>query len=263
MTLNFLELRLVASASLVVALAGCPGKPGETDTDGEGSSSAGSSAADETTAGHGTTSGAPTTGADSEAGSGTSGGGGATDGDETTAATTGPGTTTSADTGTSDTGVDPAIDAACTAGCQHIFECEQGLPGTIEDCKIGCLESWGAPSCGDAGVTFLQCLAGMTCPELIAYIEMDEPGVCAEAAEAADAACGGQVCEMSAGGGQGECSIGRDCGDGLQELQCDGTTCTCFDAGVPGESCEDEGVCALDVDAQSAVAQTCCGWDWS
>lgn len=255
MTLNWRGLGTISAFLFTTGFAGCaPKEPGETDSASSGS--AGDSTAGDST---GVT---PTSGGDGHS----STGGGATEsaGSETAE----PGTSTTAEpgteTGSTETGGGSAIEVACAKGCAHIFECDKDLPGTPADCNEGCVESWGGPECGDLGVAFIECLAAMSCPELVAFLEKDEPGVCADEAEAADAVCTAGTCEMTAGGGRGGmCSIGRDCGDGLQDFRCDGTTCTCVEDGVPGESCEDEGVCAMDTEVQAAVAQSCCGWDWS
>ena len=64
-----------------------------------------------------------------------------------------PGTSTTAEPGTStggDTGED--VGMVCMAVCEHIFECVADLPGTVADCHDGCVDGWGDPSCGQAGV---------------------------------------------------------------------------------------------------------------
>lgn len=243
-------LRTIASLSVALALTACPDKGSETESDSQGSGTGGSSS----------TTVEPTTGGTGD--TGTTAGGMSEGMSETTAE---PGTTTTEPNPTTGGGSEDLM-ASCMAACGHIFECVQGLPGTIDDCMAGCIDQWGGPECGQAGLDFLDCLIGMNCKQVQGYIEDDEPGMCAAAAEAADAVCdggGGQICEMSGGGGQGECSVSRDCGDGVEEFACDGELCTCIVDGVPGESCMDTGVCDLDIDAQGAAAEACCGWVWS
>lgn len=257
MNLTWRNLGTISAFLFIAGLTGCaPKEPGETDSASEGS-------AGDTTATAGDDTGAtPTTGGDGHS----STGGGATE-SAGSATTEPPGTTTEGpdtETAGTETGGGSAIEMACAKACAHIFECDKNLPGTPGDCNMGCVASWGGPECGDVGVAFIDCLTAMSCPELVAYLEKDEPGVCAEEAEAAEAVCVAGTCDMTFGTDGGMmCSIGRDCGDGVQDFECDGTTCTCVEDGVPGEACEDEGVCAMDPDAQAAVAQACCGWDWS
>lgn len=176
-----------------------------------------------------------------------------------------PGTSTTAEPGTStggDTGED--VGMVCMAVCEHIFECVADLPGTVADCHDGCVDEWGDPSCGQAGVALLECLLGMNCGQLAAFVEDDQAGVCGGAAEDADAVCGGSsVCEMGGGAGGSKCSVSRECDGTVEDFQCDGETCTCVVDGEAGEGCEDVGVCALDLEGQIVAAQSCCGWDWS
>lgn len=228
-------VRLLASFALVCW--GCADR--SSGSDSEGQSSGGSDAT-----GMSTTAVEPT-GADASA-------------------TAGASETTMDASGGSDSGADPEVMMACVAACEHIFACVKDLPGSLEDCLGGCVETWGHPSCGQAGLDFLRCLTEMNCKQLGAYIEQDRPGMCAEAAEAADAACGGdEVCAMNGGAGEGRCSLGRECEGRTEEIQCDGETCRCVVDGEPGEGCADMGVCALELEAQVAAAQACCGWDWS
>lgn len=248
MILNSSRLRNIAPLSLALLMTACPDKSSETDSDSQGTGSG--------TGGSSTTAVDPTTGGGTDAGATD---GGMTGGmSETTAQ---PGSTTEPTTG----GVDADTMTACMAACGHILECVQGLPGTIEDCMAGCLEEYGGPECGQAGLDFLQCLVEMNCTQLQAYVDDDQPGMCAGAAEAADAVCGGSsVCSMGSGAGMGECSVSRECDGSVEEFRCNGETCTCVIDGTPGEeSCPDQGVCEMDIDGQIAAAEACCGWVWS
>ena len=253
MQLNSSLLRRIAPLSLALLLAACVDKSSETDSDGPstgtGSGTDGMSSA---------TAVEPTTGGSADAGTtGTGGMSGTTV--EPGSTTVEPGTTT-----VSETGGDAELEGLCTEVCEHIIECVPDLPGSVEDCRAGCLDQWGTPECGQAGIDLLQCMDAMNCMQLQAYIDDDEPGMCAAAAEAADAVCDGSSdCIMGASAGGTECAVSREC-DGLaEEYQCDGATCTCVTNGEPGESCEDVGVCPLDLEEQIAAGEACCGWDWS
>jgi hypothetical protein len=116
-----------------------------------------------------------------------------------------PGASTGADTGED-------VGKVCMAACEHIFECVMDLPGTLADCRDGCIDEWGPPRCGQAGVDLLQCLIGMTCEQLMAYVEDDRPGVCGGAAEAAEVCGGTSSCVM--GGGAGGNGRGARSADG-------------------------------------------------
>lgn len=249
MILHASMLRKIAPASFALLLTACPDKSGGTDSDSQGSESG--------SGGSSTTAVEPTSGGSVDSGT-TAGGateGGATEGMSGTTTEAGP--TTGGDA--------PELMSSCMDACAHIIECVPGLPGPIEDCMAGCLETWGGPECGQTGVDFLQCLIGMNCKQLQAYVEQDKAGVCAGAAEAAEAVCdgGSSTCVMGGGAGMGECSVSRECDGTVEELQCNGELCTCVVDGVPGESCKDAGVCPMDLDGQIFAAETCCGWVWS
>lgn len=248
MKLHSSMLRNMAPFSLALVMLACGDKGGGTDSDSQG-----------TGGGSSTTAVVPTSGAATDGGA-TDGGataGGMSDGVSETGA---PGSTTEPTTG----GGAPELMTSCTDACAHIFECVMDLPGTMEDCVAGCLDQWGGPGCGQAGVDLLECLKGMNCKQLAAYVEQDKAGACAEAADAADAVCGGGggTCSMIGSAGMNECSVGQECGGVVEELQCDGTTCTCVVDGEPGATCPDEGVCAETLEGQISAAQACCGFAW-
>jgi hypothetical protein len=246
MTLNSSMLRRIAPLSLVLVTAACVDKASGTDSDSQGSESG--------TGGSSTTAVQPTSGGTADGGST---GGGLTGGMSDTGVEPGS-------TGQTTGGGDAELMGSCMDACGHIFECVMNLPGTVDDCMAGCVEQWGGPGCGQAGIDLLQCLVGMSCKQLQAYVEDDKAGVCAGLADAADAVCGGaSTCSMGGGEGMGVCSVSRECDGSIEELQCDGTTCTCVVDGTPGESCEDTGVCAMAFDGQVAAAEACCGWVWS
>lgn len=239
-----------ASLSLALLLLGCGDKASGTDSEGEGTGSG--------TDGASTTVALPTSGA-TDAGA-TDGGatGGMSDGVSETGV---PGSTTGPEPTTG--GASPDLMSSCMDACAHIIECVPDLPGTVDDCMAGCLETWGGPDCGQAGLDLLACLVDMNCKQLQAYAEDDKPGVCAGAAEAADAVCGGAAtCSMGGSAGMNECSVSRECDGVVEELQCDGETCVCVIDGEPGASCADEGVCALALDGQITAAEACCGFAW-
>ena len=249
MTLNSSMLRRFAPLSLALLMAACADKSGGTDSDSQGTESG--------TGGSSTTAVEPTTGGSIDAGTTA---GGMTDGMSETG--TLPGSTTEPSPTTGGGGAE--LMTSCMDACGHIFECVANLPGTVEDCMAGCLEQWGGPDCGQAGIDLLQCLVGMNCKQLQAYVEQDKAGVCAGVADAADAVCGGaSTCSMGGSVGMNDCSVSRECDGSVEELQCNGELCTCVVDGTPGESCMDMGVCALELDGQIAAAEACCGWVWS
>lgn len=248
MLLNSSMLRNIAPLSLALVMLGCGDKSSGTDSEGQGTGSGSD--------GESTTVVVPTSGAtDAEATAG-----GMSDGVSETGVP--PDSTTGPDATTGGSG-SPELMSSCMDACAHIFECVADLPGTIEDCMGGCLDQWGGAACGQAGIDLLECLAGMNCKQVEAYVNEDKAGVCAEAADAADAVCGGtSTCSMGGSAGMNECSVSRECDGVVEELQCDGTTCTCVVDGEPGESCPDEGVCAQELDGQMAAAVECCGFAW-
>jgi hypothetical protein len=268
--------------TLCALVSGCPNKPEETASGGEteaGSSTGGepaSSTGGELTGSNGTTE-APTEGSASETQGGQTSA--TVDPGETTAETTGEttidpsatdpsATDTSAtdpgETDTGETGEGPVEE--CTKACQHLAECAPNNPGDVETCAAECADAYsGDAVCVAAGAAFATCLAEMTCEQLVAFLEQEDPGPCEEEFLATGEACGGNECVMNAGGGEGDqCSVGRQCGDlPAQDFVCEGPTCACIEGGMKVGSCPSEGVCMKDVDAQVAAAQTCCGWDWS
>ncbi len=253
MFLNSSLFRRITPLSLALLLAACTDKSTETDS--------GLSAGSMTDGSSGTTAVVPTTGG-TDAGA-TGGMSGTTAEPDST--TVEPDSTT-VEPGTS-TGGDAEIGGLCMDVCEHIFKCVIGVPGTLEDCQAGCIDEWGTPECGQAGIDLLQCMEAMNCKQLQDYIEDDKPGMCGEAAAAADAVCGeGSGCTIQGVDGDGgpECSMSRMCGDGvLEAFECDGMTCTCAVDGEPSGSCEDVGVCPLNLEEQMAAGEACCGWDWS
>ncbi|WAS90074.1 hypothetical protein [Nannocystis punicea] len=179
------------------------------------------------------------------------------DGETTTAATTGDPTT--------DTGVttdkpepDPAVLAACQAYCERWGEC--GFQPDLEGCVEGCNSNqFGlVGECKQANLDLLACTVALSCEELLASLE--EGGACGEQEAAVTDACAGDECAQSVFGGDDACELQFECPDApLQQMICDGPTCTCLEGGENIGECPAEGVCASG-DGIFAAAARCCGF---
>lgn len=243
---------------VLVLAAACGGD--KNDSDSDGSTGGGAS---EGTQGMSST---PTTG--ESAGEGT-----------TADAGTGDATSNGEATGMGPTSADPSDPSDPTAGttadptdptagselcdqlCAKAVECEVDLGGP--QCVNGCNGGYtGEPTCDMAFDQAYACLIGLDCAALAAAINEEDFGACADEIMAQETACAGQTCEASIGINEDstECSYSQDCPDGVSEMQCDATTCTCTIDGMPAGECASDGACTA-IEGISAKAQTCCGFD--
>lgn len=241
-------------AALFALLLACT--PKENDTQDGSSSEGGTSGGLEGSASSATmpTSGTPPTSSASE------GTGGGSDGMSETSEP--PATATSATTDETSTTDDPGeeVPAACEAMCARVDECIAEPPQTHDECVEFCVGSFGGPMCDPAAAAFWNCVAMMSCEELMEFQEEGPTDVCVAELGAVDMVC--DECGFFGMGGGGTCSIGRECGV-VQEYVCDGEACSCLEDGVTIKMCPDDGVCdLLEVLDQAKAAEACCGWDW-
>lgn len=263
----FASYRAAGLAAAVLLLSGCPDKEEQTGTDSDSGAvtDAVTGGMSTTSATSGGTSENPTTTQDGGTMGGTEGGVSTSGEPQTTGVV--PETTTDGTTGGV---VSPELEASCGAVCDKFVECPlpPPLPPLFPDkatCVMECIGSAeGADqACVDATVTFNECVGTFTCAELLDALMSEDLGKCADAQQASDMACAGNVCESFGGAGDTGCSIGKACpNEPMQEYSCEGDTCTCLVDGVSnGVTCPANGFCDLDFDAQSQAAFDCCGFE--
>lgn len=249
----------IGAVILTLALAACPGKAEETDTDattGDATTDSGDTTSEST---------APTTGG-AETGPATTDGTGSTTDDGATGGMTETGdpVTTGApdDTTTGDTetgGAGPVEE--CMAACSKIASCDPMSP--VEECTQECAAAYaGRPACTAAGGDLAICVAGLDC-EQIALFQEGEPTICEQQLLATDEACGESSCGFVSGVGPGQCSLSYQCENGPFELyECEKDSCTCVVDGVASVSCPVMQFCTADMETQQQMAAECCGFAW-
>ncbi len=240
---------------LALLVLACTPKPGDTNDD----TTAASSTGDGTTA-------ADTSGSTA---SPTTGDGGLS---ETSATATVPATTGDPDPTATDTATDttdpnttdptggPDLPTACEAMCTAMDNCFEEPEQPHDVCVSDCVNSFAGPECPAVAAAFWQCVAGLTCEELLKFIDEGPTDKCIDEFGAVDEVCS-ECGIIGQGDGESNCSIGREC-EVTEEYVCEGETCTCTVNGEPGKSCPAEGFCMAGFDAQEKMAQTCCGWVW-
>lgn len=240
-------------AALVLACT-----PKTDDTGGEtGGGTTGSSTGDGGSVSH-TSATAPTTGEASLTGE--TGETGVTATAPTSASDTDATTADPTEATTDPTGETGDVPAACEAMCTKMDDCFEMPEQPHDECVSDCVGAFAGPECPAAAAAFWQCVAGLTCEELLVFIDEGPTDKCVEELGAVDTVCS-ECAIIGSGDGGDSCSLGREC-DGLEEYVCEGDTCTCTEDGVPGTTCPSRGFCAADFDAQAEAAQDCCGWDW-
>lgn len=262
-----MNLRLTFLSLLALNLPACGEKPQTTeDTDSSSGSSASSGEATDSTIG---VSSEPTTGElppvttsdGSQTDSATSASSVAT---STTDDSAGSATTTVGPDDTAGTTgeVDPALAQLCGSVCGRFVECEQANDANA--CAAECTDNFGAadPLCQSAATDLLTCIEGMTCEQIAAFMNDEDPGPCGAQLAAQTEACGGNECIGSIGSNEDgtECGISSECPDEpALEMNCDTKTCTCTVGGEKTGECPADGVCANieDIDAKS---EACCGF---
>lgn len=228
-------------ASLLLLVGACSER-------GDGTSDGGS------TGGTGTDAGAPST---SDA-PGSTGGDLPTTTDELTTDGYTTGEFTTADEPTTGEPAEPP--AACAAYCDKQVECE--LFAGVDDCLDFCSDEYTRhfPACQDATATFLECMTGKTCDELL--FADPEAGACPAEQAPMDDLCNDEYgfCGVSVSSGGGECDLAIECdGEPLLEMKCDDTTCTCLSGGVEIGTCAAEAICDHH-DAVLEKSEPCCGF---
>ncbi|MCY0989264.1 hypothetical protein OV203_19150 [Nannocystis sp. ILAH1] len=240
-TLSFLTL------TFLFLTGACDPKPGDTDSGTASASTTDASTTDAATTDASTTDESPTSSATED--------GATTDSDEPTVATT------SDDTGSETTGpVDPEHQSACEAACQLIFECEGGGDVPLAECAQDCASEFQGlePECVPLNLTFVQCIAQLTCAELDGE---EEP--CAAELEAVEVCAGvGDPCTVGVSDeGDEGCGVSTFCPDmPTQEIFCDAETCVCSVDGVETAQCPADNVCA-EGDAIFDKMATCCKFE--
>lgn len=263
-----MNLRLTFLSLLALNLPACGDKPQTTeDTDSSSGSSASSGEATDSTIG---VSSEPTTGElppvttsdGSQTDSATSASSVATSTTDDSAGsattTVGPDDTTAGTTGA----VDPELAQLCGSVCGRFVECEQANDANA--CAAECTDNFGAadPLCQSAASDLLTCIEGMTCEQIAAFMNDEDPGPCAAQLAAQAEACGGNECIGSIGSNEEgtECSISSECPDEpAVEMNCDAKTCTCTVGGEKTGECPADGVCA-NIDDLDAKSEACCGF---
>lgn len=183
----------------------------------------------------------------------------------TSDATTGSTATSASSTGSSTGGGSADIPGACAGVCDKaVTECMLDL-GTLEECTMGCVGDLGGAegACAEATVAYLDCLASLTCDELLENLNMGNPGKCADAAAQLEAACGGGgECATEIGGNQEmtACSVTTICPNEPEvSMQCEGKQCVCLIDGQKTGMCPAMDICMMP-DALEAKAADCCGF---
>lgn len=133
----------------------------------------------------------------------------------------------------------------------------------LDQCLMECGDDYASdtdPACQAAKGAFNACLGDLMCDMLL----MMDLGECTPAFDAMEQACGGgmPVCTpsmMMMGKG---CTVAFDCEGVVSSLKCNGKSCTCEEDGMVTGECPDMGVCMLDIDAATAAANECCGWNF-
>jgi hypothetical protein len=239
-----------------ILLGACGGGKNDSDTEASdstaGATSTGTTAATDASASIGMSSTPTTSGAD---GSGSTN---PTQVSGTTTDDTAGGTTTGA---TATTGADPDLMQLCESWCSKNAECQRSEP---DGCAADCFAALGSAEamCVDATTAMLNCMLGMTCEQLVAFTDDDDPGPCAAEFAAGEDACAGEVCTISVGSNEDntECSYTVECpNEPSRELQCAGETCTCLEDGKQVGECPGPDAC-MKQDDLATKALDCCGF---
>lgn len=246
---------------LALLVLACTPKPDDNDSDtaaasstGEGSSASDTSATDTspTTGDGGSASLSGETGVTATATSGET--------DPTGTATSAEATSDPTADSTTDPTGGPDLPAACEAMCTRMDDCFSEPEQPHDVCVSDCLGTFAGPECPAAAAAFWQCVAELTCDELLKFIDEGPTDQCVAEFGAVEEVCS-ECITFGSGDGGGNCSVGREC-ETTEEFVCAGDTCTCTVDGVPGKSCPAEGICTFDLDMMAQAAQDCCGWDW-
>lgn len=189
--------------------------------------------------------------------------GGATN---TTVDATDGGTDGETDTDTGLVPPPPELEGACTAACENLLMCGGGPFATLEECVADCAQDApGSQECLDVTVAFNNCLGTMTCEQLKAALENNDPGPCIDEVAQLEGACSGNLCNASIGSNEEmtECSYEVECEEQpTNKVECAGGTCVCFVDGQQTAECDVVDVCAeVDQGSLEAVAQDCCGFE--
>ena len=263
-------LRTIApfsSAALLccaLALTAC-GDSGNSTGSTESSASSGSEGESSTTAGPGrssSTGGTTPTGGESQTGGATDSGETATSGatsDATSVDTTGASDTSTTDATTSEDTTTGGVDDGCKAACENISSCDPDYP--LEQCLQECAPPLDTPECLAAFDALNECIAQVSCNELMAEPCKAEVELYFKACEI-DGGTSGDVCSIGGGGNPdlSECEFFVDCPGESFGMQCSGDKCACTYNGELGEMCELPEVCAGDKDPYDLMME-CCGFE--
>lgn len=225
----------------------CDPKPGDTDSGTASASTTDASTTDAAATDASTTDESPTSSATDD--------GATTGNEEPTVATSGD------DTGSDPTGpVDPEHQSACEDACQFLLGCEGGGDGTLAECAQECASEFQGleAECVPLHLTFVQCIAQLTCAELDGE---EEP--CAAELQAVEACAGFEdPCTFGVSDeGDESCGLSKSCSDApTQEIICDAETCVCSVDGVEVAQCPADNVCA-EGDAIFDKMASCCKFE--
>ncbi|MEZ4379845.1 MAG: hypothetical protein R3A79_00750 [Nannocystaceae bacterium] len=250
-------LRLALCASLSLGLVACVGGEKETDSaaDSESSATESGSSTSDTSSSSASSTGGTDSSSDGSSGTDSDSAGGTSTTDDVDTSSSGDATST----GEGTTGMaDPGLEAACGDACEVLVGCYPDEWESVEACAQECADPFNTPNeaCELAAIDYLDCLGGLTCPEL-------EEGACDAEESAAMEACEGEVCSVGVGGGEGTCGIIEECAEGTREMSCAEKSCVCLVDGEAVGECEND-VC-LDIEPDPEAihekALSCCGFE--
>jgi hypothetical protein len=151
---------------------------------------------------------------------------------------------------------EPDIEQVCSDLCAVYDDCLGADPVCVQDC-VDYLSGFADAECLASELQLTECLTGLTCQELDAFVNQTEPFPCQ--AEAA-ATCGEGECSVGVLGNSqnpGMCEVIATCQGQEQSIECDGMTCTCFVDGSEAGSCTD--VLAICDEPSPEEIDACCG----
>ena len=137
------------------------------------------------------------------------------------------------------------------------------LADDVAACTAACTSELGGATgaCLTAIEAYLECVVGMSCAQLEAFLVLGDAGKCSAAVGDADVACAGGgpgECTVEVAGNPSMCSLVEQCpGEPTFTLTCDKTECVCAVGGVETASCPSGGVCTMQEQLSIKVGDCC------